>query len=49
MSIYQGHMWIYVPNENFLCSNLWLEWLCTDNNDDNNNNSNDNDAQSMIA
>ena len=40
-------MCISVPNMKFLCLNLWLGEVCTD--DANNDDANDDDGQSMIV
>ena len=48
MCIYEGHRCIYVSKVKFLCLNLWLGEVCTDDANANNVDAN-NDAQSMIV
>ena len=39
--IYQGHVCIKLPKVKFRCSNQWLGWLCTDNDNTNHDDAND--------
>ena len=49
MCIYHEDMGIFIPNMKFLCVTLWLEGMCTDDDEDTNIDNNDDDGQSMIV